>query len=646
VYYVDAAAGSDSNPGTEGAPFQHIPYAVTVARGAPVKPATILLRGGVYRLTATLTLGSADSGLTIASYPGEQAVLTSGYALTGLQWTAYNVTGPVWQVFNATNDVYGDTPNGNTIINYTRTDNATACQAICQAYPHCTAFTWHDAVWPIEYNVSVWVGWRRAWARGCVVRVTHGVAWCGVVSQRTCWLRTDGVWQPVAEVDHVAGYLDAGRNIWVTPIPAAVAQALSAGPAVIPSLLYSSDGGASPSRATRARYPNANPELDLFPVGWQVPTPSGSKAAYVADSFNVSSTTVVTVDLPDNYAGMFGDYYWGSGGTCDKYFPGVGSYWCQPNGRVAGGTYFVRQPRAYTYDAIALPHAPYSNPSTGAFTFWRGGHWFSLTTRIAADTNGTLSWELGAFQGAEGENDGGEWYVDHVFEELDAANEFFVDTATQQLYYFYNGTGAPPAGWTFEFPLLSTLIAINDSSFSTASISLLNLTFTGTAPALLQPHGTPSGGDWGLARIGAVYVHGASGTLVQGCTFTRVDSTAVFVDGWNRNTVIDRNDFSWLGESAIASWGSEVGVNGTEELVPVGNTITNNLCREWGVLEKQTSCYFQAVTALSYVAHNIFFNGPRAAINFNDGYGGGSLVESNLVWNTCRESQDHGPFNR
>merc|ERR1712125_156196 len=36
---------------------------------------------------------------------------------------------------------------------------------------------------------------------------------------------------------------------------------------------------------------------------------------------------------------------------------------------------------------------------------------------------------------------------------------------------------------------------------------------------------------------------------------------------------------------------------------------------------------------------------PRAAININDGFGGGTVIESNLLFNTCRESGDHGPFN-
>ena len=33
---------------------------------------------------------------------------------------------------------------------------------------------------------------------------------------------------------------------------------------------------------------------------------------------------------------------------------------------------------------------------------------------------------------------------------------------------------------------------------------------------------------------------------------------------------------------------------------------------------------------------------PRAAINFNDGLGGGDDVTRNLLFNTCRESGDHG----
>jgi hypothetical protein len=35
----------------------------------------------------------------------------------------------------------------------------------------------------------------------------------------------------------------------------------------------------------------------------------------------------------------------------------------------------------------------------------------------------------------------------------------------------------------------------------------------------------------------------------------------------------------------------------------------------------------------------------RAGFNFNDGMGGGNLLDSNLIFNMVRETQDHGTFN-
>ena len=48
--------------------------------------------------------------------------------------------------------------------------------------------------------------------------------------------------------------------------------------------------------------------------------------------------------------------------------------------------------------------------------------------------------------------------------------------------------------------------------------------------------------------------------------------------------------------------------------------------------------WFQAVTAGTHFEGNVFLNGPRAAINWNDGFGGGDDVSHNLLVNTCRES--------
>ena len=51
-----------------------------------------------------------------------------------------------------------------------------------------------------------------------------------------------------------------------------------------------------------------------------------------------------------------------------------------------------------------------------------------------------LSWSWGGFQEARGASNGGEWYVENIFEELDVANEWFYDEEEKVLYFFPNVT--------------------------------------------------------------------------------------------------------------------------------------------------------------------------------------------------------------
>jgi len=152
--------------------------------------------------------------------------------------------------------------------------------------------------------------------------------------------------------------------------------------------------------------------------------------------------------------------------------------------------------------------------------------------------------------------------------------------------------------------------------------------------------------------------------LIDGCTFDRLDGNAVMVSGYNRDVTIQNSDFSYLGGNAVAAWGytnetssdpgrpgielenaPAAGVDGTDGEHPQRTTVRNCSAREVGLYEKQSSFFVQAKTAESKVLSNVFFNGPRAGINANDGFGGGDEIAYNLVFSTCRESGDHGPFN-
>jgi len=195
-------------------------------------------------------------------------------------------------------------------------------------------------------------------------------------------------------------------------------------------------------------------------------------------------------------------------------------------------------------------------------------------------------------------------------------------------------------------------------------VSFKGITYTASAPTFMDPHGVPSAGDWALDRVGAIFLQGTESAKFEGCNFTRLDGNAVMVSGYNRNATVENSDFSFIGGNAVAAWGytnetatdpgrpgvqienfPHAGVDGTDGNHPRFTTVTGCSAREVGLYEKQSSFFVQAKTAASQIKGNVFFNGPRAGINANDGFGGGDEISHNLVFSTCRESGDHGPFN-
>ena len=132
---------------------------------------------------------------------------------------------------------------------------------------------------------------------------------------------------------------------------------------------------------------------------------------------------------------------------------------------------------------------------------------------------------------------------------------------------------------------------------------------------------------------------------IRDCVFRRLDGNAIFLSRKTENVKIQRSVFEWIGENAIATWGETMGWDATRRTQPQNTVVEYNVFRELGVFQKQSSAWAQSKATLTVLRYNIMFNMPRAAINFNDGMGGGDEVLHNLIFNTCRESGDHGPIN-
>jgi hypothetical protein len=322
------------------------------------------------------------------------------------------------------------------------------------------------------------------------------------------------------------------------------------------------------------------------------------------------------------------------------------------------------------------------------------GHWASWFFEVDRFNSTAFWWTKGGFQSARGNRNGGEFYVENVFEELDGPNEFYYDTAstpTPTLYYFHNcstptvlpptatrratnpaAAGAPTAlpadpsckqspsaaDLQFAAPHLKELMRIEGVGTAATDITVRGIGFRDTTVTYLEPHGMPSGGDWALQRTAAVFVTHAERIAVDACSFERLDGNGIMFSGYVRNASLTRSEFTWTGGTAIAQWGDTEGTGANASLYPKGmgwdgrggmqprgTTVAHNLVHELGIWEKQSAAYFQAKACLTNLEGNIFYNGPRAGINFNDGFGGGNAVQRNLIFNFCRESGDHGPIN-
>lgn len=47
----------------------------------------------------------------------------------------------------------------------------------------------------------------------------------------------------------------------------------------------------------------------------------------------------------------------------------------------------------------------------------------------------------------------------------------------------------------------------------------------------MEPRTNPSGGDWALERLGAIFMEGTENIEVMSNTFTKLDTNAVFLSG-------------------------------------------------------------------------------------------------------------------
>ena len=77
----------------------------------------------------------------------------------------------------------------------------------------------------------------------------------------------------------------------------------------------------------------------------------------------------------------------------------------------------------------------------------------------------------------------------------------------------------------------------------------------------MDAHGMPSGGDWALERTAAIVLENTENAMVYNNLFIRLGGNGVLINRYNRNAQITDNEFIFLGNTAIISWGDTKGIS-------------------------------------------------------------------------------------
>ena len=318
-------------------------------------------------------------------------------------------------------------------------------------------------------------------------------------------------------------------------------------------------------------------------------------------------------------------------------------------------------------DAISAERARrWANPRGGYIHALHEYLWGSLHYRITGkNADGSLIYEGGWQSNRPAQMHAQYRFVENIFEELDAPGEWFLDRE-RHILYFYPPHGTELENAVVEVVRLKHLVEMRGTSnVPVRWIGLRNFTFRHTARTFMETREPLLRSDWRIYRGGALFLTGTEDCHVGNCTFDQLGGNCIFVSNYNRRFRASQchiadasaNGIAFVGDAAavrnpLFSYEERHNVDQLDEtLGPLMNNYPDNCAVEdcliyrTGRVEKQTAPVEIDMAKSITVRHVSAYDVPRAGINIGDGCWGGHHIDYCDIFDTVKETGDHGSFN-
>lgn len=256
-------------------------------------------------------------------------------------------------------------------------------------------------------------------------------------------------------------------------------------------------------------------------------------------------------------------------------------------------------------------------------------------------------------------------FVENIFEELDVPGEWFLD-AKSNLLYFYPPAGVDMATATIEAVRLKHLIECRGTEQAPVRfVRLKGLTFRHAARTFMENKEPLVRSDWTTYRGGALFLNGTEDCTIEDCLIDQVGGNAVFVNNYNRRVTVRGCQIAKVGANGVAFVGDRDSArvprdwkDHSQSLAKLDRTpgpktanypadclVDACLIYLSGRVEKQTAPVQIELSQSITVRHCSLYDVPRAGINIGDGCWGGHVIEFCDIFDTVKETGDHGSFN-